>query len=100
MLSDGYTKNFETLIQAVQNQDACLLEARRKADGQTVALLCAVNPEEGPERERLFIPLAVMVEGNPYEMFDPPDPKGGFHDRNCADRDCCFCPDQDRCVSK
>lgn len=78
-INESYQANFETLIQAVQNQDACLLEARRKADGQTVALVCAVTDSPGnPEYQYEFVPIAVMVEGNPYELFDPPDPNGGF----------------------
>lgn len=77
-INEAYRTNFETLKRAVRAQDACLLEARRRADGQTVALLCAVNPPEGPENEQAFIPLAEMIPGDPYEMYDPPDPEGGF----------------------
>lgn len=79
-INESYKNNFETLKRAVRAQGACLLEARRKADGQIVALLCAVNDSPGnPEYQYEFVPLAVMIEGNPYELFEPPDPKGGFY---------------------
>ena len=79
-INESYRANFETLRQAVLNQDACLLEARRKADGQKVALVCAVNDDPGnPEYQYQMVPLAVMVEGDPYKDFEPAVPgNGGF----------------------
>lgn len=70
-LRDGDKRNFETLLAAAQNGDLALLLATRRADGAEVALVCAVNRDD--DASYAFIPLAVMVEGNPFEDFDPPD---------------------------
>jgi len=74
-LLPGYKANFETLQKAAANGDLCLVSAIRKADRQPVALVCAMNIEHDPATgEKLFCPapLAVMVEGNPYELFEDP----------------------------
>lgn len=71
-LRKGDLANFETLLAAARNGDLCLVSAIRKADQANVALICAVN------RDSNFVepvPLAVMVEGNPFELFE--DPTGG-----------------------
>jgi hypothetical protein len=69
--------NFATLQSAFQNGDVALLECQLKATGESVAVIVAVN-REGEEVE--FAPFAMMFNGNPYEMLNPPDPDGGFHD--------------------
>lgn len=78
MLNESDKANFETLRQAIKSQDACLLEAKRKSDGKKVSLVCAVNREKNADGEEEFVmvPLAVMVEGNPYADFFPPNPEG------------------------
>lgn len=72
----GHATNLETLIRAAREGALCLLEARRRSDGATVALLCACNKEK--DGGGSFVPFATMVEGNPFDMFDPPNPEGGF----------------------
>jgi hypothetical protein len=71
----GYKPNFVTLQMAYKNGDLCMLDAREKATGKTVALVCAVNREG---EEFAFVPIAVMIGGNPYELYDPPSPDGGY----------------------
>jgi hypothetical protein len=80
MLNKSDKANFETLRKAILNQDACLLEAKRKSDGKQVSLVCAVNHESDGQGEEEFVmaPLAVMIEGNPYEDFEPAAPGGGY----------------------
>lgn len=73
-LRDGDKTNFGTLKQAAADGQLALLDCRRKADGAKVALICAVN-FDGEEYE--MVPLAVMIEGNPYKLFDPPVPGEG-----------------------
>ena len=70
-LLPGYVANFEVLKVAADNGDLALVSAIRKSDQQPVALICAMNrdPETG---DYMPAPLAVMVEGNPYELFEDP----------------------------
>lgn len=69
--------NFATLQSAFQNGDVALLECQLKATGESVAVIVAVN-REGEEFG--FVPFAMMLNGSPYEMLNPPDPDGGFHE--------------------
>jgi len=68
-LTEGYKANFATLERAAKSGDLALVSAIRKSDQAPVALVCAMSREDG-----MFypIPLAVMVEGNPYELFEDP----------------------------
>ena len=68
-LLPGYKANFETLKQAAENGDLALVSAIRKADQAPVALVCAMNFDGKFYRPA---PLAVLVEGNPYELFEDP----------------------------
>ena len=77
MLSEAHKLNLDTIMEAAHNGDLAVVEARRKSDGETVTLLCAI----GFDGEMYGItPFAEMVNGNPYEMYDPPNPDGGFHE--------------------
>jgi len=80
---DHHKENFDTLIRAVKSGDVCLLDVERKSDNKSVAALCAVNYEDNDEVS--FVPLAIMVEGNPYEMYAPPDVDGGYHGEEESD---------------
>ena len=76
MIPEGHRTNFETLLRAFEGGDVCLVECRRRSDGAVVAMLTAVGWEDG---QHTFTPFAEMVNGSPYELYDPPDPEGGFH---------------------
>lgn len=69
-LSPGDIANFETLRAAAVNDDLALVLATRKSDGVAVALVCAMGRDA--DGNYCPAPLAVMVEGNPYELFDDP----------------------------
>ena len=68
-LREGDRANFETLLLAAQNGDLAVVSAIRKSDKAQVALVCAMSKEGSDIRP---VPLAVMVEGNPYELFEDP----------------------------
>ena len=68
-LRKGDTANFETLKKAGINGDLALVSAIRKSDGKSVALVCAMGWDG---ESYLPAPLAVMVEGNPFELFHDP----------------------------
>jgi len=75
MLSASDTSNFATLTRAFEAGHVALLDVRRTADKRVVAAVCAVNLIED---EFAFTPFALMVEGNPFDLLEPPDPDGGF----------------------
>ena len=72
-LSIADTANFETLKQAHNDGNLALVSAIRKADGMPVALICALG-RRTKNGETLYSvsPLAVMIEGDPFELFEDP----------------------------
>lgn len=76
MLQAHDKKNFETLRRASSAGHLALMEATERATGARRTLVCAVNIEKAPDNKNRyqFIPLAVMVDGNPFELYDPPTP--------------------------
>jgi hypothetical protein len=66
----GYRANFQTMLQASDNGDLALVSAIRKADQQPVALVCAMQRND--DQTITPVPFAVMVEGNPFELFEDP----------------------------
>jgi len=76
-LEEWDKKNFETIKQAFLDGNAALLDVRRRSDGKKVAAIVAVGKDGD---ERTMTPFAIMVEGNPFELFDPPNPDGGYYE--------------------
>ncbi len=66
MITPGYRNNFATLQRATHDQRLCAVQSTRKADQASVVLICAVNPDGG------LAPLAEMISGNPYELYEDP----------------------------
>lgn len=77
MVNDQHKANIETLQLAFDLGDTALVECQRIADGATVVMLCAVGRDGN---EYAITPFAEMVEGNPFDLYLPPDPNGGFDD--------------------
>ena len=75
-LRPGDRMNFDTLREAFANGDAALVECQMAATGEQVAVVCAANRQEDGGIE--FAPFAMLFDGNPYEMLNPPNPDGGF----------------------
>lgn len=75
MLASHDRTNFDTLCRAFESGHVALLEIERRSDRAPVAAICAVGYESG---EFLLTPFATMVEGNPCDLFNPPNPYGGF----------------------
>jgi hypothetical protein len=68
-LRKGDRLNFDTLLRAARHGRLALLSAIRKADQRPVALVCAM----GNDGETILpVPVAVMVEGNPFDLFEDP----------------------------
>lgn len=77
MLREPDKVNFDTLIRAAAVGDVALVEVKRLADGSPVAAICAVGREGD-----MFVltPFAILVEGNPFELYAPPSPTGGYEE--------------------
>ncbi len=77
-IAKHHKRNFETLGRAFDAERVVILEVRERATGQVRVAVCTVsNYEDGKVG---FMPFAVLVEGNPFELFDPPNPDEGFFD--------------------
>ena len=68
-IAKGHGTNFETLRKAFASDDVCLLECTEKATGKPVVVLCMVNRVG---EDRVFVPVARMFSGNPYDELIPP----------------------------
>jgi hypothetical protein len=75
-LAQYQRQNFETLRRAVLAGDAALVECQLVANGEPVAAICAANRLE--EGGIAFIPIAMLLHGDPYQALNPPNPEGGF----------------------
>ena len=69
-LRKGDRHNFDTLLRAASDGALALVSAVRKANQNPVALVCAMHQNE--DDTITPVPFAVMVEGNPFELFDDP----------------------------
>ena len=78
MLAPHDRQNFETLCRAFASGHVALVEVRRHSDQTAVAAVCTIGLIEG---EFHITPFALLVEGNPFELFDPPNPDGGYFAR-------------------
>jgi hypothetical protein len=73
---EGHKENLQTIIRAAKEGCLGLVECRVKATGEVVAVLTAFGPEK--DGAVAFTPFAVLPNGNPYELLEPPNPEGGF----------------------
>ena len=70
-LRKGDRSNFQTLLRAADDGALAIVSAIRKADQQPVALLCAMQRNDADDTISP-VPFAVMVEGNPFELYEDP----------------------------
>ncbi|MHB8954450.1 MAG: DUF6117 family protein [Pirellulaceae bacterium] len=69
-LRQGDRTNFETLLRAANDGALALVSGIRKSDQQSVALVCAMQTND--DETITPVPFAVMVEGNPFDLFEDP----------------------------
>jgi len=62
--------SFKTIQRAFANSQVALVECKLRATGEKVAVICGVYPLRG--EDVLFIPLAQLFNGNPYDTVEPP----------------------------
>jgi hypothetical protein len=70
-LSEGDSKNFNTLQRAFVTGQVALMDVQRVSDGKSVAAIVTVHTDDDGMIN--MTPFAIMVEGNPFELFRPPD---------------------------
>jgi hypothetical protein len=68
--------NFDTLLAAVDANRICLMSVVDTTDNQPATLICAVNVEPELNECFSFVPLAQMIDGDPYQRFLPPMAEG------------------------
>lgn len=71
----AHAANLKAILRAAGCGALGLLECQLKATGEKVAVLTAFGREGD---EVTMTPFAVLLNGNPYEMLNPPSPNGGF----------------------
>ena len=69
-LHQGDKKNFDTILNAAKNGDLALLECADAASGEKRSVVCAVNRDG---TDFVFVPLAKLFIGNPYDELTPPE---------------------------
>jgi hypothetical protein len=74
-LSEYEKKNFETIQQAHEDGNLALLESHRVSDGKRVALICGVAPPTEEDETYNITPFAEMIDGDPFELYEPPFPE-------------------------
>ena len=65
-------RNFNTLLQAAKNGDLALVSAIRKKDNSPVALICAINHNSPTHSPITLTPIAELIQGNPYQLYQDP----------------------------
>jgi len=70
MIPDVCKRNFDQLADAFADDEVCVLEVREKATGETRYAITVVWEEEGQVK---MIPSAILIESDPFELYDPPD---------------------------
>jgi len=81
-LAKGHKQNFNTLVNAFHAGDVALMECQLSATGEKVAVICAAN--HLPKGDIHFVPFAMLFNGDPYRMINPPKAEGGFHSQECG----------------
>lgn len=67
---EKHKANFETLRRASVEGALALVACKLRATGEDVAVACAMNEAEGGEVG--MVPLAVFLNGNPFELLVSP----------------------------
>jgi hypothetical protein len=69
--------NLKTITRAAKDGNLGLAKCRVRATGEVVTALTAFG---GDGESIVLTPLALMIQGNPYELLEPPNPDGGFYE--------------------
>lgn len=75
-INEGERNNLEVLRRAFKNDDVALMVVRETATMRERVAICAVGIEDG---DAVFTPFALTIDGNPFELLEPPNPDGGYY---------------------
>lgn len=70
MIPKHHSANFQTLARAFDERRVCLMECNDAKTNEPVYAICMVNVDG--DRNYEMIPVAQLIEGNPYEQLTPP----------------------------
>jgi hypothetical protein len=69
-IPDYARTNFQTLLRAAEHGHLALMECTDVASGAPRYVICAVGWCDG---EYIMTPFGHLADGNPYELYIPPD---------------------------
>ncbi|TPL66599.1 DUF6117 family protein [Mesorhizobium sp. B2-4-1] len=70
MIPEHHRKNFDTLLRAAQDGQLALLECTDSKTGEPRYVLTVMSYQDD---EYLMTPFGHLAEGNPFEIYDPPE---------------------------
>lgn len=71
----GYAPNFNTLARAITDGNAAIVEALDIRTNRRAVIVVAL--QRNPDESIQMVPLAQLLDGNPYEYLASPDPDSG-----------------------
>ncbi|MEH3038550.1 MAG: DUF6117 family protein [Sphingomonas paucimobilis] len=69
-IPDHARANFQTLLDAAANGDLALVECHDIASGEARYVICAVGRDG---EDYALTPFGHLAEGNPFDLYRPPD---------------------------
>lgn len=82
MISDEQKELFNAIIVAAKSDQLALAECQDSSTGKVANLVCLASVVDG---QLCLIPVAEIIEGDPFEKYNPPTPGGGFDDGSDKD---------------
>lgn len=70
-IPDYARSNFETLLRAAADGNLALMECADTETGAARYVICAVGRDDG---DYAFTPFGHLADGNPFELYRPPEP--------------------------
>ena len=73
--NEALKENFDTLLQASENGQVCLVDCIDKRTNEHVPVICIISKNDNAvdENDIEMLPFAVMFTENPYEFLIPPN---------------------------
>ncbi len=69
----GHAKTLDMIQHAAQHGRLCLLSCTDRKTRAPITVLCGVNVDQASSNSYEFVPFAMLFDGNPYEILNPPE---------------------------